>query len=127
MPSVRSFPEHSILSAAVKACAAQKVKFLPESDGVILRKAHLPTLSVSVVPRWDLQYLKSLSAMGEGLFGRSPEFRMIFSSMEVCATMHGGYRDNVEAVNPDNMQKVLDFLIRILTGPVPARSLRDFL
>ena len=112
---------------SLRCCAAQKVKFLPESDDVILRKAHLPTLSVSVVPRWDLQYLKSLSAMGEGLLGRSPEFRMIVSSMEVCATMHGGYRDNVEAVNPDNMQKVLDFLIRVLTGPVPARSLRDFL
>ena len=112
---------------SLRSSGAQKVKFLPESDDVILRKGHLPTLSVSVVPRWDLQYLKSLSAMGEGLLGRSPEFKMIISSMEVCSTMHGGYRDNEEAVNPDNMRKVLDFLIRVVTGPVPARNLRDFL
>ena len=103
------------------------VKYLPDSDDTVLRKAHIPTLGISVVPRWDVQYLKSLGAMGSGLLGRSPEFKMIVSSMEVCTTMHGAYRDKVETVQPEAMQKVLDYLTTVMSHPVPRKTLRDLL
>lgn len=103
------------------------VRYLPDSDDTILRKAHIPTLAVSIVPRWDVQYLKSLGAMGSGLLGRSPEFKMIVSSMEVCTTMHGAYRDKAETVQPEAMQKVLDYLTAAMTSPVPRKTLRDLL
>lgn len=36
---------------------AESVKYLPESDDVVFRR-HAPTLSVSIVPKWDVQYLR---------------------------------------------------------------------
>lgn len=106
---------------------AQIVRYLPDSDDAVLRKAHVKTLAVSVVPRWDVSYLKSLGAMGSGLLGRSPEFKMIVSSMEVCTTMHGAYRDKVETVQEAAVQKVLDYLTAAMLQPVPGRTLRDIL
>ncbi len=88
---------------------AQVVKFLPESDDIVLRKK-FPTLNLAIIPRWDVQYLKAMAAQGEGLLGRTPEFRMMEGDMEVASTMHGGYRDNPDWVEPQAMQKVLDYL-----------------
>lgn len=72
------------------------VKYLPESDEVIFCKSHVPTISVSIVPKWDVQYLKALGAFGEGILGRTPEFYIILHQMEITQTFHNGAKDSNE-------------------------------
>ncbi len=94
---------------------AELVKYLPESDDVIFRKSHVPTLSVSIVPKWDVQYLRALASFGEGLLGRPPEFYMILSQMEITQTFHNGPKDNPEYVDEVAMQKVYEYLLDGIT------------
>ncbi len=94
---------------------AETVKYLPESDDVIYRKSHVPTLSISVVPKWDVQYLRALASFGEGILGRPPEFYMILSDMEVTQTFHNGSKDSPEFVDELAMKRVYDYLIEAMT------------
>lgn len=87
------------------------VKFLPKSDDASFARTKLPVLSLAMVPRWDIQYLNALAAYGEGLLGRPPEFDMILEQMEVSTTMHGGYRDALEWIEPEAMENVFQFLL----------------
>lgn len=90
---------------------ARVVKYLPESDDVSFRSSHIPTLSLAIVPRWDVQYLNTLATFGGGFLGRTPEFEMILGQMEVCSTMHGNYRDTLDGVQESAMQRVFSFLL----------------
>ena len=94
---------------------AEAVRYLPESDDVIFRKYHVPTLSVSIVPKWDVQYLKALASFGEGLLGRPPEFYMILSQMEISQTFHNNSKDSPEFVEEPAMKKVYDYLLDAIT------------
>lgn len=87
------------------------LKYLPPSDDVSFQRS-FPTISLSIVPYWDVQYLKTLATYGGGFFGRPPEYDMIFEQMEISTTMHGGYRDTPEYVEAESMQKVYDFLLK---------------
>ena len=40
-------------------------------------------MSLCVVPRWDIQYLKAMATYGDGFLGRPPEFDMMLEQMEV--------------------------------------------
>ena len=94
---------------------AQQVKYLPEGDDVVFRKFRVPVMSLAIVLKWDVQYLKALAAFGDGLLGRPPEFDMILSQMEVTSTMHCGSKDNPEFIDSQAMQKVHDYLIESMT------------
>lgn len=94
---------------------AELVKYLPESDNVIFRKAHVPVISISIVPKWDVQYLRALAAFGEGLLGRPPEFYMIQSDMEVTQTIHNNAKDSPEYIDELAMTKVYDYLLEAMT------------
>ncbi|MCH3987216.1 MAG: M28 family metallopeptidase [Lachnospiraceae bacterium] len=111
----------------LKTHGAQIVGYLPESDDIVLRKGRIPSLSLAVVPRWDVQYLKAMAASGEGLLGRTPEFRMMESDMEVTSTMHGGYRDTPDWVQPEAMEKMLQYLRDVCLHPAPAKKHFSFL
>lgn len=114
-------------SSLLKKHNAELVKYLPESDDVIFRKTHVPILSVSIVPKWDVQYLKALAAFGEGLLGRPPEFYMILSQMEITQTFHNGPKDNTEFVDEAAMMKVYEYLVEAMTTdePKPKFSFRQ--
>ena len=94
---------------------AELVKYLPDSDDVIFRKSHVPVISVSVVPKWDVQYLRALASFGEGILGRPPEFYMILSDMEVTQTFHNNAKDSPEYIDERAMMKVYDYLIEAMT------------
>lgn len=87
------------------------VKYLPPSDDVSFSGLRLPAISVACMPRWDIQYLKALSGLGSGFLGKPPEFQMILEQMEVSSTMHGGYRDTPEWVDPEAMNRVYEYLM----------------
>ncbi len=95
---------------------AEVVKYLPESDAIIFSKSHVPTLSVSIVPKWDVQYLRALASFGDGLLGRPPEFYMILSQMEITQTFHNGPKDNPEYVDENAMRKVYEYLLDGITS-----------
>ena len=101
---------------------AQTVKFLPENDGSIFRKYRVPVLSVSIVPKWDVQYLKALASFGERLLGQPPEFDLILSQMEITQTIHNGEKDSPEFVQADAMQKVYDYLYDAMTREYQPRN-----
>ena len=101
--------------AYFKSANATILNYLPASDNIILQK-FFPTINLAIVPYWDIQYLKTLATYGEGLFGRPPEYDMIFEQMEITTTMHGGYRDKIEYVNPEAMDKIYQFLLTALTS-----------
>ena len=109
--SVRKFTARNLL----KRHNAELVKYLPESDDVIFRKSHVPTISISIVPKWDVQYLRALAAFGEGLLGRPPEFYMILSDMEVTQTIHNNAKDSPEYIDELAMMKVYDYLLDAIT------------
>ena len=89
---------------------AQYVKYLPDDENILtFRKFRVPVLNLSIVPRWDVQYLKALAAFGDGLFGRPPEFDMILSQMEVSGKTH--------EMNPESMSQVYDYLLESITKP----------
>lgn len=96
---------------------AQLVPYLPPSDDISFSRAHIPALGLSVVPRWDVQYLRALAASGSGLLGKPPEFDMMLSQMEVTTTIHGGFRDKIEWVQPEAMLKVYRFLDEAVHAP----------
>ncbi|MBQ3449835.1 MAG: M28 family peptidase [Synergistaceae bacterium] len=110
--NVRKFTSRSI----IKRHNAELVKYLPESDDIIFRKSHVPTISVSIVPKWDVQYLRALAAFGDGLLGRPPEFYMILSDMEVTQTIHNNAKDSPEYVDELAMMKVYDYLLDAMTS-----------
>jgi hypothetical protein len=94
------------------------VPFLPKGDDVSFARTKIPTLSIAMVPRWDIQYLKTLSTFGDGLLGRPPEFDMILGQMEVVTTMHGGFRDTLEWIQPEAMQNVYEYVLAVARTPV---------
>ena len=108
---LKRFTAHELL----KKHNAELVKFLPESDDVIFRKSHVPTLSVAIVPKWDVQYLRALASFGDGILGRPPEFFMILSQMEITQTFHNGAKDSPEFVQEAAMTKVYDYLLEAMT------------
>ena len=84
---------------------AQYLRYFPEGPEVsIFRKFHLPVLTLAIVPRWDVQYLKALASLGH-----TPEFDMILSQMEVSSKIHE--RD------PKAMKQVYDYLFEAMTAP----------
>ena len=91
--------------------AVQAVKYLPESDDASFRGTQIPVINVAVVPRWDIQFLNALATYGGGLLGRPPEFDLILEQMEVTTTMHGGFRDTLENVQPQAVQRIYDYLL----------------
>ena len=93
---------------------AQIVKYLPESDEVIFRKFHVPALNISIVPKWDVQYLKALASFGERILGMPPEFDMIFSQMEINQTIHGGFKDKPEFIQEEAMMRIYNFLVEAI-------------
>ncbi|MBQ7594212.1 MAG: M28 family peptidase [Synergistaceae bacterium] len=99
----------------IKRHNAEVVKYLPEDDAIIFRKSHVPTLSVAIVPKWDVQYLKALASFGEGILGRPPEFYMIISQMEITQTFHNGPKDTPEFVDEAAMLKVYEYLLDGIT------------
>ena len=105
--AVASFCSKEILTAHNGAL----VKYLPPSDDVSFSGLRLPAISVACMPRWDIQYLKALSGLGSGFLGKPPEFQMILEQMEVSSTMHGGYRDTPEWVDPEAMNRVYEYLM----------------
>ena len=86
------------------------VKYLPKSDDASFSGLRIPAISVAILPRWDIQYLKALSNLGSGFLGQPPEFQMILEQMEVTTTMHGGFRDSPEWVEPEAMNRVYEYL-----------------
>ncbi len=106
-PVFRSFCNKSLL----KAHQGHIVKYLPKSDEASFARMRIPVLSMAMVPRWDIQFLNTLATYGEGLLGRPPEFDMIMGQMEVTTTMHGGYRDTLEWVQPESMEQMYAFLL----------------
>lgn len=112
-PPLARFLRKTLLAAH----GAQRVKYLPDSDDVSFRTAQLPVLSAAVVPRWDVSYLDTLATYGGGLLGRPPEFEMITGQMEVSTTMHGGFRDTPEHVQPEAMQRMYDYLLAAFDAP----------
>ncbi|MBQ7577835.1 MAG: M28 family peptidase [Synergistaceae bacterium] len=91
------------------------VKFLPESDDKIYRKYNIPVVNISIVPKWDVQYLKALASFGDRLLGQPPEFDLIFSQMEITQTFHGGCKDSPEFIQDSAMQKIFDYLLDSMT------------
>ena len=109
---LKKFTDRKIL----KKHDAETVKYLPESDDVIFRKCRVPVISVSIVPKWDVQYLKALALFGDGLLGRPPEFHMILSQMEIAQTFHNGSKDSPEFVDEAAMKKIHDFILDAMTA-----------
>lgn len=103
------------------------VKYLPSSDDASFSGKKIPAISIAIVPHWDIQYLKTLSHMGDGILGHPPEFDMILSQMEVSTTMHGGFRDTPEWVEPEAMTRVYRFLADALHRPRQVVIKRFFL
>lgn len=106
-PSVSAFCSQKVL----KAHNGLLVKYLPKSDEASFSGLSIPAISIASIPRWDIEYLKVLSGMGSGILGRPPEFDMILEQMEISTTMHGGYRDSPEWVEPEAMARVYDYLM----------------
>ena len=95
------------------------LKYLPKSDDASFSGRKIPVLSMAMVPRWDVQYLKALATYGDGLLGRPPEYDMMFEQMEVTTTMHGGYRDSAEWIEPETMEKMYTYLLEAVHTPAP--------
>lgn len=110
--------------AMLEKHGGQLVKFLPESDDASFRGTRIPTLSIAVAPRWDLQYLNALSTYSNGFLGKPPEFDMLISEMEVSSTMHGGFRDTPDCIQPEAMQRVYGYLLDVCVSPVPTERSR---
>lgn len=111
--SVRPFCDQEILAAH----NGLLVKYLPKSDEASFSGLRIPAISIASIPRWDIQYLKALSSLGSGFLGHPPEFDMILSQMDVSTTMHGGYRDSPEWVEPEAMARIYDYLMDALHAP----------
>lgn len=98
------------------------VRYIPEGDECCFHSRRQPVLSMAIMPQWDAKYLDAVAAHGSGLLGRPPEVQMMLADMEVMSTMHGGFRDKVQWVQPAAMQQVYDFLLDALCAPpTPAK------
>ena len=97
------------------------VRYLPEGDECCFPSRRQPVLSLAVMPQWDTKFLDAIAAHGGGFLGRPPEMQMMLGEMEVMSTMHGGFRDKVQWVQPAAMQQVYDYLLDALTAPPPAK------
>lgn len=117
--AIRSFCDKTILARH----NGQLVKYLPESDDVVFSGRHLPTLSIAIMPRWDVKNLPTLATYENNVLGKPPEFALIIGQMEVVTTMHGGFRDKVSTVEPAAMQQVYDYLLDAVTSPLPKKRL----
>lgn len=104
----------------------QIVKYLPPGDNLSFSGTSIPVLSVAMVPYWDVQYLKALASYGGGLLGRPPEFDMIMGDMDVLNTMHGGYKDSIEWIEPEAMENVYHYLLDAMTAPAESGAKRKF-
>ena len=104
--------------AFMKEHNATIVNYLPPSDDISFSGSNIPTLSIAIVPYWDIQYLKTLGTYGGGILGRPPEFNMILSEMDVMSTLHGGYKDSIEWIEPEAMKRVYDYLSVALSCPL---------
>jgi len=116
--SVRTFCNKEILTAH----NGLLVKFLPKSDEASFSGLRIPAISIASIPRWDIQYLNALSNLGSGFLGHPPEFDMILSQMDVSSTMHGGYRDSPEWVEPEAMTRIYDYLMDALHAPADKKK-----
>ncbi|WP_025485654.1 M28 family peptidase [Clostridiales bacterium VE202-28] len=101
---------------------AQVLKYLPRSDEASFAGSRIPALSLCAIPRWDIQYLKAMATYGDGFLGRPPEFDMMMEQMEVSTTMHGGYRDHPEYVEPEAMSRIYHYLREAVTAPPAGRK-----
>lgn len=92
------------------------VSYLPECEEVrIFRKFRLPVLSLAIVPKWDVQYLKALSLFGpDRLLGQPPEFALILSQMEVSGKTH--------ETDAKAMKQVYDYIYEAMTSPEPRQK-----
>ena len=79
-------------------------------------------MSLCVVPRWDIQYLKAMATYGDGFLGRPPEFDMMMGQMEVSTTMHGGYRDHPDYVESEAMSQIYGYLSEAVAAPPAGRK-----
>lgn len=99
----------------------RQVRYIPEGDECCFQSRRQPVLSMAVMPAWDINYLDAIAFHGSGMLGRPPEIEMMLGEMEVSSTMHGGWRDKVEWVQPDAMKQVYDFLLDAVCAPPPAK------
>lgn len=120
-PALRAFCDKALL----EKYNGQVLKYLPKSDEVSFAGSRIPAISLCMVPRWDIQYLKAMATYGDGFLGHPPEFDMMMEQMEVITTMHGGYRDNPEYVEPEAMMQVYGYLLEAVTAP-PVRRPKRF-
>jgi len=93
--------------------SANNLKYLLPSDDRSFHRSY-PVISLSIVPYWDVQYLRTLATFSGGAFGRAPEFDMIVEQMEISTTMHGGYCDTPEYVDNEAMLKIYNFTLQAL-------------
>lgn len=100
----------------------QVLKYLPGSDEASFAGSRIPALNICVIPRWDIQYMKAMATYGDGFLGRPPEFDMMMEQMEITTTMHGGYRDNPQSVEPEAMTQLYNYLTEAVMLPPTAKK-----
>lgn len=96
----------------------QLVNYLPKSDDYTLSSAKIPTLGISVMPHFDVAFLKPLSSYDNGIIGKPPEYALMIDQMEVSTTMHGGYRDDPKWLEDSSMDNVYNYLVNAISTPV---------
>lgn len=118
-PLLRNFTD----KARLRRFDGEEVCYLPDSDDKTFTKAHIPALSVAMLPRWDSAILPALKDYANGFLGIPPELREQVASMEIMSTLHGGPRDNPSYLSEAAMRRVLDFLLDALNAPEQKRTL----
>lgn len=118
-PLLRNFTN----KARLRRFDGEEVCYLPDSDDKTFTKAHIPALSVAMLPRWDSAILPALKDYANGFLGIPPELREQVASMEIMSTLHGGPRDNPSYLSEAAMRRVLDFLLDALNAPEQKRTL----
>lgn len=103
--------------ARMKAHNARLVGFIPEGDDVCFSTSRQPVLAMAIMPKWDTKFLDAAAGHGGSFFGLPPELRMALGEMEVMSTMHGGFKDKVDWVQPRAMQQVYDYLLDAMSAP----------
>ena len=118
-PLLRNFTD----KARLRRFDGEEVCYLPDSDDKTFTKAHIPALSVAMLPRWDSAILPALKDYANGFLGIPPELREQVASMEIMSTLHGGPRDNPSYLSEAAMRRALDFLLDALNAPEQKRTL----
>ena len=111
-PPLRPFSNKRILEK-YNTCL---LRYLPKSDDASFSGMRIPVLNMCTVPRWDVQYLKAMASYGGGFLGRPPEYDMMMEQMEVSTTMHGGFRDAPQWVEPEAMERMYAYLAEGMEG-----------